>query len=66
MSIRPELEDEIKSMKARGIFNYSIHYSLSVVAIFASFIASLSAALGVKEPLFLSIISAVPAAVLIA
>jgi len=66
MSVRKELEDEIRSMETRGKTNYSIHYVLSIFAVLASFTASILAAIGESNPLILAIISALPAALLIA
>jgi len=66
MSVRVELEDEIKSMETHGKINYSIHYAFSITAVMASFTASILAAFGKADPLKLTIISALPAALLIA
>lgn len=66
MSIREELLGEITRYENMGRRNYSIHYLLSAVAILASFFAGLSVALEWFGKDLLAVLSAFPAAALIA
>jgi hypothetical protein len=66
MSIRDELGAEIISKQSLGRRNYAVHYLLSVAAVLASFFAGLSVALDWFGRDVLAVLSALPAAVLIA
>lgn len=64
MSLREQLESEAAKLKGTGKANYRWHYVLTVLAIAASFLASLSVALEWFGKDVLAIVAAVPAAVL--
>ena len=66
MSIREELIDEIGRYERMGRRNYSAHYLLSIAAVLASFFAGLSVALDWFGKDVLAVLSAIPAAVIIA
>jgi len=66
MSIHEELMDEITRYQRMGRRNYTANYLLSVVAVIASFFAGLSVAAEWFGKDTLAILSAMPAAVLIA
>ena len=66
MSIREELVGEIARYENMGRRNYTINYLLSAAAVLASFFAGLSVALEWFGKDILAVLSAIPAAVLIA
>jgi hypothetical protein len=66
MGIRDEIEAEIISKQKLGHRNYVVHNLLSIAAVIASFFAGLSVALQWFGKDVLSVLSALPAAVLIA
>ena len=66
MSIREELVVEIARYEKMGRRNYAANYLLSVVAVLASFFAGLSVAADWFGKDVLAVLSAMPAAVLIA
>jgi hypothetical protein len=66
MSIREELVDEIARYEKMGRRNYTVSYLLSAAAVLTSFFAGLSVALDWFGKDILAVLSAFPAAVLIA
>lgn len=66
ISIREELIGEIARYERMGRRNYSAHYLLSIAAVLASFFAGLSVALDWFGKDVLAVLSAIPAAVIIA
>ena len=64
MALREQLEAEAAKLKGTGKSNYRWHYTLTILAIAASFLASLSVALEWFGKDILAIVAAVPAAVL--
>lgn len=66
MAIREEICTEISNKERLGRKNYAIHYILSIAAVLSSFFAGLSVALEWFGKDVLAVLSALPAAVLIA